>query len=173
LRTILSLCSLYLALSAVPTASQQRQTQEVSPSPKPPAVRVYTNDDLDRLRPYRSETGALDEPAIPPAPTGGGRAGRLDESARAEAYWRSQADRLREKLWPLRRQIDDLRRRADQARQRPDDRDYGRKRSASPRGPSAEDLGARQRAIEEEIRRRESDLEDRARRAGALPGWLR
>lgn len=134
-------------------------------------VRVYTNEDLDRVAPFRAQTGALSVPAVQVEPPTSRR--RSDDSAqlaREEAYWRREADRVREKVRTIEDQADDLRSRiAAIERER---RSFASsKRSSGSNSSEAlerrlERLMARKRALEE-------NLADRARRADALPGWLR
>lgn len=125
-------------------------------------VPVYTNDDLERVSPLRGQTGVLSTPA--------GRAAAAPRSAerprgRGEEYWRREAGRLREKLDPLRQRADDLRARIAERRRRPGVRPYT--------DPQVQADERRLAQLESRIRGLESDFEDRARRDGALPGWLR
>lgn len=125
-------------------------------------ARVYTNEDLDRVSPLRGQTGVLSTPAgrgaerpLPPD----------ERRGRGEEYWRREARRLREKLEPLRQKAEDLRERIAERRRRPGVRPYT--------DPQVEAAQRRLRSLEERMRELESELEDRARREGALPGWLR
>ena len=132
-------------------------------------IPTYTNEDLERLAPYRGQTGVLSTPASP----GGGKAA-AEPKGRGEAYWRREAERLRTRLRPLRRRAEELRLRLDEARAA-----EWAKRSRSGRGAggasgaSGEALRRRLESVESEIRDREDELHERARREGALPGWLR
>jgi len=126
-------------------------------------VPLYTNDDLLRMRAFRGQTGATSTPAVapdPPAPRG--------ERARSnggESYWRREAERLSDRVRPLRARATDLRRRIDERRLAP-----GVRTLSDPQLAQWErDLAG----IESTIAEFESRLEERARRAGALPGWLR
>jgi hypothetical protein len=124
-------------------------------------VPVYTNDDLERVSPVRGQTGVLSTPAE--------RAAQVQvpgpARGRGEEYWRREARRLRERLDPLRQKAEDLRARVADRRSKPGVRPY-----TDPQVQAAE---RRLRALEERIRGLESELEDRARREGALPGWFR
>jgi len=124
-------------------------------------VPLYTNEDLRRMAPYRDETGVNSTPAAAPAvaPT------PAKSRARGEDYWRREADRLRDRLRPLRERAADLRFTLEERRRQPGVRPY-----SDPRIVAGE---RRLRALDERIREAESRLEDRARREGALPGWLR
>jgi hypothetical protein len=129
--------------------------------PAPRRVPTYTNADLERVAPGRGDTGVLSTPASPPpAPR--------PEPARAEkgeAYWRDEAERLRDRLAPLEEKIVDLRQKIEDRRREPGVRPY----------TDARTLAWQRRLAALEARRSEltSRFEERARRAGALPGWLR
>jgi hypothetical protein len=137
-------------------------------------VRVYTNEDLDRVRPYRDETGVASKPAVTGTDeTTGGKA-RQDRGAgatagtghrSAEEQWRRSAERLREKLRPLRERADDLREKIEERRRQPGVRPYTDPRIVADQ--------RRLEVLERRIREAESNFEDRARRLGVLPGWLR
>jgi chromosome segregation ATPase len=128
-------------------------------------TRTYTDEDLKRVSPRRGETGALSEPGT------AADASRDDAPTRQrhEAYWRAQAERLQQQLSALRRRAEDLRARIEEARRRPDPPLGKSRRGADP----VPGLERRLHAIEAEVRERQDALEERARRAGALPGWLR
>lgn len=143
-------------------------------------VRTYTNEDLERVAPFRGETGALSQPAVPPptdAPKRGAReTSRGATQARDEAYWRGEADRLQERLRPLRQKAAELRHRIEEARRKAKERQLSTRpqpRSQGASGPSIPDLEQRLAAVEDEIQERQTTLEERARRAAALPGWIR
>ena len=90
-------------------------------------------------------------------------ASRVAESD--EEQWRTAAEKLREKLRPLRERADDIRQKIEERRRLPGVRPY-----TDPR------IVADQRKVEileRRIREEESAFEDRARRLGVLPGWLR
>lgn len=142
-----------------------------------PAVPVYTNEDLERVHPFRDETGVASVPAFPPAE----RPGRFDHGPDAdgvkprartadrhsEAYWRAEAERVRGQVRKLEAQAEDLRRRIGAAHVEPWS---SRRRRAA---PDTSAWQTRLAAVERLRREVEADLLDRARRAGALPGWLR
>jgi hypothetical protein len=138
---------------------------------KKPAVPVYTNEDLERVRPFRDETGVASVPAFPPEQRDPDRAGAVARGRSAdrhsEAYWRAEAERVRERLRKLEDQAEDLRRRIGAARSEP--WSSRRRRTA----PDTRAWQTRLAAVEERRRQIEADLLDRARRDGALPGWLR
>ncbi|MFN8091483.1 MAG: hypothetical protein U0599_04535 [Vicinamibacteria bacterium] len=152
-------------------------------TPRPPA-RVYTNEDLDRVRPFRDEVGGRSVPAVVPGEdSSGARGGRRPardggSSPRPhdEGWWRTEARRVRERVEALRAQADELR--AKIAAAEDERRAYnrslgsGRARAAQPRGPEP-GASARLAGLERRAKSMEDDLLERARREGALPGWLR
>ena len=135
---------------------------------KPP--RVYTNADLDRVHPLAGQTGgsstpasAPDEPeAAEPEPRSRGR---------GEKYWREEAARVRERLRSLEERAAGVRARiAERSRETPV---YGSRSGSSSKSSGVASLNASLTALERRIRSTRDDLEERARRDGALPGWLR
>jgi len=135
-------------------------------------ARVYTNEDLERVAPLRGETGVLSRPGTPPAGKATARKpAERGAAARGEAYWRSQASRVREKVRTIREQASRIREQIEREAERAT---KGKGRRGRLRAPWAEDNRARRlREIEARSREVESEFEDRARREGALPGWLR
>ncbi|HEX6737479.1 MAG TPA: hypothetical protein VF310_04300 [Vicinamibacteria bacterium] len=128
-----------------------------------PAPR-YTNDDLDRVHPLSAQTGVASTPAAMSSPLAPGDS-RSPTPARGESYWRREAERLQDRLAPLLERAEALRARMAERRQRPGVRPYTDPQLLSWQA-QLERLQARMRALEER-------LQDRARREGALPGWLR
>jgi hypothetical protein len=138
------------------------------PAPRPPA-RLYTNADLDRVHPFAAETGVRSIPAVAPGDTPEAPPREARPRGRGEQYWRSEAARVRERLRAHEERAASLHGRiAEQARQ---PEVFGKRRPAS--GASAASLQASLAAVERRIQRTRDDLEERARRDGALPGWLR
>jgi hypothetical protein len=136
-------------------------TSAPSPAPEKKRVPLYTDEDLQRVSPRRDETGGGMTPAVPPPadrPAG-------ERSGRGEAYWRGEAQRLEVKLQPLRDRIADLREKLEERRRTPGVRPYS--------DPALAALQQRLAALEQRVRDAEDRLHERARRAGALPGWLR
>jgi hypothetical protein len=131
---------------------------------EPKAVRVYTNEDLKRVSPRKGETGVLSEPGAEAAERSEPKRETLSP-ARGESYWRREAERLKEWAEAQREAAAELAARADERRKR-----RGVLASSDPQIRSWE---RRIRAIEARVRERQVQLEDRARREGALPGWLR
>jgi hypothetical protein len=143
--------SLLLAAACVPAAADEKP-------------RVYTNEDLARMAPYRHQTGVDSKPAAPPAAPPGVRPAPR-ESKRDERYWRQQADRTAEQARKLREQAAVLADRIEERRRRPGVLPYSDAQVVS--------LEQRRQALEARAREAELRLEERARREGALPGWLR
>jgi hypothetical protein len=151
---------------------------DTTATPTRPPARVYTNADLDRIRPFRDQTGVRSAPAVAPDATplsrGLERAGSVlvDAHGRGEEYWRREAERVRDKVRAMETQADELRLRiAERAEEARHVLTRGR-RSSSGAG-SAASLRARIEALERRTKEMEIDLSERARRARALPGWLR
>jgi hypothetical protein len=158
---------LLLALGTAGDPQPHTPTGAAAPEKKP--VPVYTNDDLDRISPFRDETGVSSTVAVPPRVTAPRREAD-DGRARTEAYWRREAERLRLRLQRMRDRVDDLRGHVAAS-----EAQSGR-RSPEARSQRAAQVEAWERQIgtlEARIREEEAQLADRARRAGALPGWLR
>jgi hypothetical protein len=136
-----------------------------------PRARAYTNDDLERFAHLRTEQpgDVPDDPApVRPRTGGDARASAAPAAAaatRGEAYWRREAERTAETVRRLREQAADLAEKVADLRREPGVMPYS--------DPRIVRLEARRRALEERVREAESRLEERARRAGALPGWLR
>jgi hypothetical protein len=136
-------------------------------------ARVYTNDDLDQVRPFRDQTGVESKPDSTTdtrhagTPRQGRRAGAPAGAAdrNVEEQWRRSAERLREKLLPLREKVDDLRVQIEERRREPGVRPYTDAKVVA--------LQRRIEVLERRIREAESRFEDRARRQGAMPGWIR
>jgi hypothetical protein len=128
-----------------------------------PTTRVYTNEDLDRIKEKRGETGVASQAAAAqpaPAPP------RSERShARGESYWRQEAERERRRLAPLQDRMLALERSLREKRAAPTPRSGIR--------PPTDGLEAQVEALRRRIREQQGRFEDRARREGALPGWLR
>ena len=125
-------------------------------------ARVYTDEDLARVSSRRGETGVGSEPAspLPEKPEKG-----LAASERGESYWRAEAARVRQRVEPWREDAADLRLDIAARQAEPGVRPYT--------DPKVRAMQRRLAALEARIRDAEDRLEERARRAGALPGWLR
>ncbi len=143
------------------------------PSTRPP-VRVYTNADLERIHPFAAETGASSVPAVP---AGEAETNTVERKPTArdqgEAFWRREAAAVRERLRALEERAAGLRTRIAERERARDATVYGGRRRSGSGSTSVASLQASLAAVERRIRKTEDDLEERARRDGALPGWLR
>jgi peptidoglycan hydrolase CwlO-like protein len=146
------------------------------PSEEKKPVPVYTNEDLDRISPHRDETGVNSHVVVAVPPSASTRASD-DGRARSEAYWRRQAESLHVRLQRARDRMDDLRARIAEKEAKADAPLSSRSRRgrASPASSEAQIEALRRQlaALEARVRDEEARFEDRARREGALPGWLR
>ncbi len=139
----------------------------------PSAQRVFTNKDLERMAACRHQAGAQSEarPQAPdPSERGRGRTAKAtasgrDRSADAENDWRAQWRSIDQKARKLRREALELRKEAQESPRDPKKRVIGR------RSPSM--LITRAERLEAEARELEEEFQERARREGALPGWIR
>jgi hypothetical protein len=149
-------------------------TADEAPTPAPPRARLYTNEDLDRVRPFRDQTGVGSVPAVAsddrPAPA------RTEERPRkrGEDYWRHEATRVRDRVRAMEAQATELRARiAEREEEASRWLTARRRRSVGTSSGSSATLQAKLATLERRMRQLEEDLADRARREGALPGWLR
>ena len=140
-------------LAALPAGAETRRP-----------VHVYTNDDLARVAPLRGETGVLSQGATSPPAAAPRREDRGPERAR-EAYWRREADRVRERVRPLEKRAATLRRHIDERWRLPG--------VAPMTDPKLIEWRRELKEAAAEIREHQDRLEERARREGAMPGWLR
>lgn len=135
--------------------------------------RVFTNADLERMATCRYQTGAQSEVGAVPSEKAAGAARRATPprpeggttlDAR-EADWRAQWRSVDQKARRLRREARELRQEASEAPRDP------KKQASGRRSPSL--LLTRARSLEAEAGDLEEEFQERARREGALPGWLR
>ena len=139
------------------------------PEEKKP-VPVYTNDDLDRVSPFRDETGVSSSVPLPAPSTS--RPPAEGRGLRGEAYWRREADRLHDRLRLARDRIDALRGRIAEREARGPARPRSRGSSASTEA-QVEAWRRQAETLESRVHDEEARFLDRARREGALPGWIR
>jgi hypothetical protein len=141
------------------------------------AVPLYTEDDLQRVHPRRGDTGVLSVPAVVPGPT---RPASLTSSRRShvdtdetaqENYWRRESLRHQQKIARLRKTAAGIRRQIDERKRELEQERGSRKRGSG--GASVASLAGRLADVETEIQAADTEFEERGRRAGALPGWLR
>jgi len=137
-------------------------------------ARVYTNEDLDRVAPRRGETGVLSRPGTMPLERSGKREPpeRGARTAKGEDYWRHEASSTRGKVRAIQEQASRLKAQIEREAERATSR-KGARRGGREAWAAEDDHARRLRDLEARARELESNLEDRARRAGAPPGWLR
>jgi hypothetical protein len=151
------------------------------------SVRVYTNEDLERVAPYRDQTGVNSVPAVAPGSAGSDADANAETDAprrrargarhsaetgstsaaggRGADYWRQEARKVRERVRVLRQRATTFNERIEERRRKP---------SVFPHSdPQIRTWTQRVEEIEAQIREIEGELEERARHAGALPGWTR
>lgn len=126
-------------------------------------ARVYTNEDLARVSSRRGETGVESRPAAAPPAESVAAAG--PSPGGGESYWRGEAERVRRRVEPWRDAAADLRAKIAERQAAPGVRPYT--------DPQVRGWQQRLAALEARIRDAENRFEERARRARALPGWLR
>lgn len=146
---------------------------EAHDAPRPSSrlpVRVYTNDDLERVHPFAAETGGSSTPAIAPGEAEAAESEPLPRG-RGEKYWREEAARVRERVRSFEERAAALRARIAERSREP--QAYGRGGGSASKSGGVASLQASLAALERRIRGTLNDLEERARRDRALPGWLR
>ena len=142
--------------------------------PDRPAPRVYTNEDLDRVHRLRDQTGVQSVPAEAPGDETTAAPEVKPSPGRGEEYWRREAARARDRVQGMEAQATGLRAQIAERAEEEAGRELTGRRRSSKSGPSSEvTLRAKLGALERRMRQIEEDLADRARRDGALPGWLR
>ena len=136
-------------------------------------VPLYTNEDLARVSPRRGDGGPVPDPvSVPAAPEARPDRKEPVDETKTERYWRARARKLEDKLEPLRDQLAEARAQLAEKREEARERRFAGKTKTGGGGGEAR-LGGRITRLEARIREAEARLADDARRAGALPGWLR
>ena len=127
---------------------------------------AYTNVDLDRLAPRRGEGGIFETSVPVPPPAAAGKSeSRAGTPDRGEEYWRREAEKARDRIRPLEARAEVLRTKIAERRRTTGIRPYS--------DPGVRALERVLTQVTDQAREIETRLEDRARRARALPGWLR
>jgi len=162
--------ALALGLSLVPVLPPMLLAGEAKPTPPRAKARVYTNEDLDRVHPFAAETGGSSVPAVEAEDAKPARSAEPRRKGHGEEHWRAEAARVREKVRALEERAAELRSKI--AERSNESEVFGRRRSSGAK-TSVAPLQASLAAVERRIRLTQEDLEERARRDGALPGWLR
>jgi hypothetical protein len=193
----LKLAPILILLIAVPVLTRAQSLGEVAKreqekqekkkkSGKPPAtVKTYTEEDLKKAR--ESESGAVtvlpengNVGSAPSASDDGESASGEGRAAgggrRNEAYWRGRATRLREAVEEADNKVKELEARITALRN-----DLNPTNLQDPNRLQTRDRELREAMDSLDATRREAetarkalaDLDDEARRAGAMPGWVR
>jgi hypothetical protein len=160
-----------LGLSLVLVVPPVLLAADEKPRPPRPPARVYTNEDLDRVHPFAAETGGSSVPAVAADEASPARPAESRRKGKGEEHWRAEAARVRERLRALEERAAELR--SQIAERGSQSEVFGRRRSSSAGKTSVAALQASLAAVERRARLTQEDLEERARRDGALPGWLR
>ena len=140
---------------------------------KRPTPRLYTNEDLERVHPFRDQTGVASVPAEATPEAEARPVGEESTRRRGEDYWRREAVRVRDRVQTLEVQATGLRAQIAERAEEASRVALGRRRSSKGGSTSEATLRVKLAALERRMRQLEDDLADRARREGALPGWLR
>jgi len=194
----LTLVSIVVLLIGAPVVARAQSLGEVAKreeekqekkkkSGKPPAkVKVYTDEDLKKARESESgaltvlpENGNLEAAAASSSADDGEVAsgeGRSAGRQGKEAYWRGRAARLRQAVEEADAKVRDLEARITSLRN-----DMSPTNTQDPNRLQTRDRELREAMDSLDVARREADtarkaladLDDEARRAGALPGWVR
>jgi hypothetical protein len=141
--------------------------------PVRPAPRVYTNEDLDRVHRFRDQTGVHSVPAAAPEESPAPASREEPARGKGEDHWRREAARVRERARALEAQAAGVRAQIAESAAEASRLLTRRRRSSRSGSGSEATLRAKLEALERRMRQSEEDLLDRARRDGALPGWLR
>jgi hypothetical protein len=134
---------------------------------------VFTNADLDRIATCRYQTGAQSEVGgDPPGPAPRSRRRSVEAPAATgvstealETDWRARWRSVDQRSRKLRREALELRQEAAEVPRDPKKQPSGRRSKSL--------LIAKARSLEMEAKELEDEFQERARREGALPGWLR
>ena len=153
-------------------SSGASSADETPPASRPP-VRVYTNEDLARVHPFRSQTGVDQRPAIAVDTRESSKPPRSESRGRGEEYWRREAAKQRERMSALVEQAETLRARIAEREQAQRRRGSRGSRGSAPSTDATTAMRMRLLALERRMHQLEEDFADRTRREGALPGWLR
>ena len=159
-----------LGLSLALVVPPVLEAAEEKPRPPRPPARVYTNEDLDRVHPFAAQTGGSSVPAVAADEASPARPAESRRKGKGEEHWRAEAARVRERLRALEERAAELR--SQIAERGSQSEVFGRRRSSAGK-TSVAALQASLAAVERRARLTQEDLEERARRDGALPGWLR
>ena len=125
-------------------------------------ARVFDDSDLERYRRERSS-----ETAPPPPPTAPPPAAAPRDLARDKAHWRKETEQYEREVARIEASARRLEWRLNEKRARRRSRDW------LAEDPAIGVLEDSIRALREERQRLEERFRERARKEGALPGWIR
>jgi hypothetical protein len=166
-----------LACSAPAWASQAAPPQKQSPAKK--AKKVWTNEDLEALRPSgvaSSAAPSASPSAAAEAPTGAEIAAKAAAEKKDNVKEEDPVEKLRKRLTPLREEVDSI---DTQLRSLRQNRSSGRTSgggmdvSKTSGGMNTEDQIAQLEKRRADLLRQIAAIEDEARRAGMAPGVIR
>lgn len=164
MKLLMFLLCLTLASAAVyaldlPSVARRERARRSAVSGK--AARTFGDRDLER---YRKEKPAEAGPRLPSPPRAGPPARDL---SREQAHWRKEAERHQREMAKIEASLRRLQWRLAEKRSRKRSRDW---LTEDPSIPALEDSI---KALNEEKRELDERFRERARKEGALPGWLR
>jgi hypothetical protein len=155
----LTLASAALYALDLPSVARRERARRGAVSGK--AARTFDDGDLER---YRTEEPSDPGPRPPPA-RGAGEGPR--DLVSEKAYWRKEAERHQREMAKIEASLRRLQWRLAEKRSRKRSRDW---LTEDPSIPALEDSI---KALNEEKRQLDERFRERARKDGALPGWLR
>lgn len=161
---VLMLC-LTVASAAVyaldlPSLARRERARRAALSGKP--ARAFGDDDLERYRRGRSKDSLPAAPPATPPP-----AAAPHDLTREKVYWRKEAQQHQREVAKIEASLRRLQWRLNEKRSRRRSRDW------LTEDPSIALLEDSIRSLTEERQRLEERFRERARKEGALPGWLR
>jgi hypothetical protein len=155
----LTLASAAVYALDLPSVARRERARRGAVSGKP--TRTFDDGDLER---YRAEKPSDPGPRPPPA-LGAGEGSR--DLVSEQAHWRKEAERHQREMAKIEASLRRLQWRLAEKRSRKRSRDW------LTEDPSIEALEDSIKALHEEKRQLDERFRERARKEGALPGWLR
>jgi hypothetical protein len=164
----------------------KREEEKKKKSGKPPATaKVYTDEDLKKAREAgtsnvnflpENENIASSPSSSSSSSSAGDRSGGGEGGERGESYWRSVAKQRREAVQESEQEVKQLESRIAALRNDMSPSNLQDPNRLQTQGrdlqKAQEDLEAARHELEQ-ARQSLANLEDEARRAGAMPGWVR
>lgn len=176
MRTSRAAVALALLLASAGAWAQEKETEkDKEKEKKPPAQKVYTNEDLAVHHPPGSPSPKPGSSPSPVAPQGASPS--ADPRSREEVAWRLRAARAREAVRLAERKVAEARQKAESlvvdVNPIEGTSDPFRQQSLEQqRAQAAGELSEANKALER-VQKAWDDLQEEARRAGVPPGWLR